>query len=170
VRRSRALAGSVVFFLIGPGLEAGLGPYLLATVTDAPAHWPAAVRVAGALLIAAGLAVLVSVFARFVTEGAGTPSPAAPTQRLIVGGAYRYVRNPMYVATAAVIVGEALAFAEPVLFAGAGAYCVALGLFGRFVEEPRLQRRFGGPYEAYRRAVPAWRPRLRPWDQSDGGN
>jgi hypothetical protein len=27
--------------------------------------------------------------------------------------------------------------------------------------------RFGADYEAYRRAVPAWRPRLRPWTPDD---
>jgi protein-S-isoprenylcysteine O-methyltransferase Ste14 len=29
------------------------------------------------------------------------------------------------------------------------------------VEEPRLARRFGAAYDAYRRAVPGWLPRLR---------
>jgi protein-S-isoprenylcysteine O-methyltransferase Ste14 len=164
VRRSQAAAGTAVFFLAGPGLEAGVGPYLLTRVAGGQQDWPPVVRIAGAAMIAAGLAVLIGVFARFVREGAGTPSPAAPATRLIVGGAYRYVRHPMYVATAAVIVGEGLAFGEPVLFAGACAYVVTLGLFGRLVEEPRLARRFGARYDAYRRAVPGWRPRLRPWD------
>jgi len=107
--RGRALvAGNIMFFLAGPGLEAGLGPWLLATVAggDAPDGWPVAVRVLGALLMACGLAVLADVFARFVRDGAGTPSPAAPTARLIAGGAFRYVRHPMYVATATIIVGR----------------------------------------------------------------
>jgi protein-S-isoprenylcysteine O-methyltransferase Ste14 len=169
VRRSRAAAGSAVFFLVGPGLEAGVGPWLLTrTGVWAGGDWPAAVRALGWLLIAAGLAVLVSVFARFVSEGAGTPSPAAPTERLVVGGAYRHVRNPMYVATAAVIAGEALAFAQPILLVAAAAYCVTLASFGRLVEEPRLARRFGAAYDAYRHAVPAWWPRLRPWRPGPG--
>jgi protein-S-isoprenylcysteine O-methyltransferase Ste14 len=164
VRRSPAVVGSVVFFLIGPGLEAGVGPWLVTRPGLWHAHgWPTALRFAGAALIAAGLTVLVGVFARFVSEGAGTPSPSAPTARLIVGGAYRHVRNPMYVATAAVIAGEALAFAQPILLVAAALYVTALGLLGRFVEEPRLARRFGAAYDDYRAAVPAWRPRLRPW-------
>jgi protein-S-isoprenylcysteine O-methyltransferase Ste14 len=170
VRPTRAAAiGSALFFLIGPGLEAGVGPWLVTRTGVWAGHgWPVAVRVAGALLMAGGLAVLVPVFARFVTEGAGTPSPAAPSARLIVGGAYRHVRNPMYLATAAVIVGEGLAFAQPILFLAAAVYCVALATLGRVVEEPRLARRFGPSYTAYRRAVPAWRPRLRPWDPGAG--
>ena len=156
--------GSALFFLIGPGLEAGVGPWLLTRVGAWDGgDWPVAVRAAGVVLIAAGVAALVAVFARFVTEGAGTPSPAAPAARLIVGGAYRYVRNPMYVATAAVIVGEALAFAQPILLVAAVVYVVALATFGRLVEEPRLARRFGRAYDDYRAAVPAWRPRLTPW-------
>lgn len=163
MRTARPVAGTVLFFLVGPGLEAGIGPYLLARVAGGPADWPVAARIAGVALMAAGLAVLVGVFARFVAEGAGTPSPAAPATRLIVGGAYRHVRHPMYVATAAVIVGEALAFARPILLVAAAAYCATLAVLARFVEEPRLARRFGPPYERYRRAVPGWRPRLRPW-------
>jgi protein-S-isoprenylcysteine O-methyltransferase Ste14 len=170
VRRTHAAAGSALFFLAGPGLEAGVGPYLLARLAGGDADWPVAIRAAGVALMAAGLAVLVSVFARFVREGAGTPSPAAPARRLIVGGAYRHVRHPMYVATAAVIVGEALAFAQPILLVGAAAYGAALGTFSRLVEEPRLRRRFGAAYDAYARAVPGWRPRLRPWDQSAGNS
>ena len=34
--------------------------------------------------------------------------------------------------------------------------------FVRGYEEPTLSRQFGSEYEAYRRAVPGWRPRLRP--------
>jgi len=30
-------------------------------------------------------------------------------------------------------------------------------------EQPVLSERFGDEYEDYRRNVPAWRPRLRPW-------
>ena len=58
----------------------------------------AVLRVLGAALIVAGLVVLVQAFVRFVMEGVGTPAPVAPTEHLVVGGLYRYVRNPMYVA------------------------------------------------------------------------
>ena len=70
----------------------------------------------------------------------------------------------MYVATATVIVGEALLFAQPVLLLGAAAYLTAMATLVHAVEEPRLARRFGASYDAYRQAVPGWIPRLRPWD------
>jgi hypothetical protein len=59
-------------------------------------------------MVAIGAAVVIHAFVRFVREGVGTPAPAAPTQRLVVGGLYRYVRNPMYLAVLATITGQAL--------------------------------------------------------------
>ncbi len=165
MRRTQAAAGSIAFFLVGPGLEAGVGPWLLVRVAGSEIDgWPTALRVLGALLMVVGIATLVDVFARFVGDGAGTPSPAAPTTQLLVSGAFRHLRHPMYVATATVIVGESLAFAQPVLLVGAAAYLTAMATLVHTVEEPRLARRFGASYDAYRRAVPGWVPRRRPWD------
>lgn len=156
--------GSVIFFLIGPGLEAGVGPFLL-TGFEVGAGLPGApaLRALGVVLIAGGLAVLLDTFARFARDGSGTPSPMAPPRQLVVCGAYRFVRNPMYVATAAVIVGEALVLRRPVLLVAAAIYCAALAALGRLREEPLLRERFGPQYDAYRAAVPGWRPRLTPW-------
>jgi protein-S-isoprenylcysteine O-methyltransferase Ste14 len=159
--RARAAAGSLVFLVVAPGVVAGLVPWLL-TGWDANEASRAAV-VVGWLLIGSGTAVLLSAFARFVLEGLGTPAPVAPTERLVVGGLYRYVRNPMYLAVAAVIVGQALVLGRPVLFAYAALFGVVVWAFVRWYEEPTLTRRFGAGYDAYRRAVPGWRPRLRPW-------
>ena len=104
----RAAVYTVVFFFLAPGANAVLVPWLL-TGWDHPASF-GALDVLGALLVAAGLAVVVACFARFVTEGHGTPAPTAPTDTLVVGGIYRHVRNPMYVGVAAMIGGQALLF------------------------------------------------------------
>lgn len=153
-----------MFFVLGPGLEAGLGPWLLTRweVGDA-LPGALAVRGAGVLLIVAGLAVLVHAFVRFAHDGSGTPAGVAPPARLVATGAYRHVRNPMYVATAAVIVGEALLLRRPVLLLAAAAYVSAFAVWVRLAEERLLAERFGADYEAYRQAVPGWLPRLRPW-------
>jgi protein-S-isoprenylcysteine O-methyltransferase Ste14 len=124
-------------------------------------------RVLGVILLAAGLFALVQAFVRFVVEGLGTPAPIAAPERLVVGGLYRYVRNPMYVAVLAVIVGQVLILGQLVLLPYAAAFWVITAAFVRFYEEPALTRRFGADYEAYRRAVPAWRPRLRPWEPGE---
>lgn len=162
--RAPAAILTAVFFLVSPGLELVVGPWLLtgfergSGLPDAPA-----VRVLGALLIAGGVAVVLQAFVRFVADGGGTPSPAAPPRSLVVTGAYRHVRNPIYVATAAAIVGEALVLTQPVLLLAAGAYLAALATWARLREEPALAERFGAEYVAYRRAVPGWLPRVRPW-------
>ena len=116
------------------------------------------------MLLVLGVAGLVQAFARFVVEGLGTPSPLAPTERLVVGGWYRYVRNPMYVAVVTAIVGQALWFGQPVLLGYAALVWAVVAAFVRWYEEPNLTRRFGDDYRVYRAAVPGWIPRLRPWD------
>jgi protein-S-isoprenylcysteine O-methyltransferase Ste14 len=165
MRRPAAAVGSAVFFLVGPGIVAGLIPWWLTgwRVREPVPYW-APMRVLGVILLAAGLFALVQAFVRFVVEGLGTPAPIAAPERLVVGGLYRYVRNPMYVAILTVIVGQALILGQLVLLPYAAAFWVITAAFVRWYEEPALTRRFGADYEAYRRAVPAWRPRLRPWE------
>lgn len=159
-----AAVGSLVFFVVAPGLVAGLIPWWLTgwQLRDPLPYW-LPLRIAGAALLAAGLAVLVQAFARFVMEGLGTPAPIAPTRQLVIGGLYRHVRNPMYVAVIAIIVGQVLILGQPWLLAYAAAVWLACAAFVRWYEEPALARRFGVCYAAYRRGVPAWWPRARPW-------
>jgi len=123
----------------------------------------APVGVLGVLLLVAGSLVLLHAFARFVVEGVGTPAPVAPTERLVVGGIYRYVRNPMYLAVAATIVGQSLLLGRLGLLLYAAAFVVVVVAFVRLYEEPTLAARYGDGYEAYRRSVPGWLPRRRPW-------
>jgi protein-S-isoprenylcysteine O-methyltransferase Ste14 len=148
-----------VFFVVAPGMVAGLVPWLLTRWEAAGPPWSTALRVLGAGLVLAGAGVLVHAFARFVVEGLGTPAPVAPTEHLVVGGLYRWVRNPMYLAVTAMIVGQALLLGRPVLLLYAAAVLLACAAFVRWHEEPALARRFGPEYEAYRRDVPGWWPR-----------
>jgi protein-S-isoprenylcysteine O-methyltransferase Ste14 len=104
--------------------------------------------------------VLLQAFGRFVWEGVGTPAPPAPTERLVVGGLYRYVRNPMYLALQAVIIGQFLLLDRPALLYYALAVLAMTVAFVRLYEEPALARAYGEQYEAYRRAVPGWLPRF----------
>ena len=156
-----------MFLVVAPGLVAGVLPWLL---TGWASHaWWAPVRLLGAVLIAAGLACLLEAFARFALEGVGTPAPVAPTARLVVGGPYRHVRNPMYLAVGSLIVGQALVLGQAWLLVYAAGFAVAVAAFVRCYEEPALARRFGGAYEDYRRAVPAWWPRRTPWVSEPSG-
>jgi protein-S-isoprenylcysteine O-methyltransferase Ste14 len=158
MRTTTAAAGSAIFLVIAPGAVAGLAPWWL-TGWQAGAPYPVPLRAGGAVLLAVGVLALVHAFARFVIEGTGTPAPPAPTQQLVTGGLYRYVRNPMYLAVLAVITGQALLLSRPVLLVYAAAVGGAVGAFARWYEEPALARQYGAQYQAYRRQVPAWCPR-----------
>jgi protein-S-isoprenylcysteine O-methyltransferase Ste14 len=152
----------LLFLVLASCVEAGVGPWLLTggwEIGDGPPPHVAGWQIAGAVLVVAGFALLLHTFTRFAIEGVGTPTPLAPPERLVVGGAYRWLRNPQYVATAAIIAGQGLVLAQPILLAGAALYVATFAVFARRHEEPLLAQRFGDEYEAYRRAVPGWWPR-----------
>ena len=167
--RVRAAVGSAVFFVLAPGVVAGVVPWWLTgwRARALPAWW-LPLRVAGVVLVVAGAGVLVHAFARFVAEGLGTPAPVAPTRELVVGGLYRYVRNPMYLAVLAAIVGQALVLGQLVLLPYAAVVAAAFVAFVHGYEEPTLARQFGARYLADRQAVPGWWPRRHPWPPDRG--
>jgi protein-S-isoprenylcysteine O-methyltransferase Ste14 len=167
VRRARAAAGSIVFLVVAPGVVAGVVPWWLTRwrVEEPLPYW-LPLRILGVVLLVAGLGVLFSAFARFVVEGVGTPAPVAAPERLVVGGLYRFVRNPMYLAIEAAVVGQALLLGRPILLAYAVGLGAAFAAFVHWYEEPTLRRRFGEQYEEYRRVVPGWWPRGHPWEPS----
>jgi protein-S-isoprenylcysteine O-methyltransferase Ste14 len=161
MRKITATAGSAVFLVLAPGVVAGLVPWWL-TGWRMGAAFPAPVEITGAVLAAAGAAVLLTAFAQFAMQGRGTPAPSAPTEQLVVRGLYRYVRNPMYLAVLAVITGQALLLSRPVLLGYSAAVAAAFIAFVYGYEQPTLTRRYGAQYQAYQRTVPGWQPRLRP--------
>lgn len=160
--RNEALIGSAAFLVIAPGTVAGLVPWLIT-------HWRAGddasmgYTVTGGVLIALSLALLIECFVRFAVKGQGTPAPIAPTNKLVVNGAYARVRNPMYVAVTGLIFGQALLFASAALIAYAIAVWFGFLTFVIYYEEPRLRRAFPDDYPAYFQNVPRWRPRFSPW-------
>lgn len=165
MRRQQAALGSAVFFLAAPVVVAGVLPWWITGWSrEAPSSWVGSASVAvGGALVLAGLVVLVRAFMRFVDEGGGTPAPVAPTERLVVGGDYRYVRNPMYVAVVAIVLGQALVFRSVQLLLYAVVIWAVMAAFVRWHEEPVLRRRFGGQYASYRSSVRAWWPRSSQW-------
>jgi protein-S-isoprenylcysteine O-methyltransferase Ste14 len=165
--RTRAAVGSFAFAIGQPGVMAGLVPYWITGGWNA-AGAPLAVQLAGAVLLAAGVGVLAHTVIRFAVEGLGTPFPAAPTRNLVVSGAYRYVRNPMYLAVIATILGQAAILGGASLVVYAAILWVTVASFVRFYEEPTLSSTYGEQYAAYRRAVRGWWPRATPWTAERG--
>jgi protein-S-isoprenylcysteine O-methyltransferase Ste14 len=168
--RPLAVFGSLVFLVLAPGFVVGLVPFWISRWRFRPPMlgW-AAVRAVGAVLIVVGLTVLLESFWRFAMKGLGTPAPVLPTRELVVSGLYRYVRNPMYLAVVAMIVGQAFLFGDVRLLKyGALVWC-AFHLFVLVYEEPTLAAAYPAEYPVFREHVRRWIPRLHPWreDRAD---
>ncbi|TAJ24692.1 MAG: isoprenylcysteine carboxylmethyltransferase family protein [Reyranella sp.] len=164
VQRTIAVLGSAVFFVVAPFTLAGLIPW---SVTDWQLQPPflglELTRGIGAMLILAGVPGLVDAFARFALQGLGTPAPIAPPRTLVVTGLYRFVRNPMYVAVVAIILGQAMLLGDWRLIVYGAVLWLGFHVFVVGYEEPTLERTFGSEYEAFCAAVPRWIPRITPW-------
>jgi protein-S-isoprenylcysteine O-methyltransferase Ste14 len=164
---TQAALGSVLFFMVAPAVVAGVVPWSITRYSDL---LDSPIAALGLLVVALGVAALVSCFVQFVREGRGTPAPIAPTEELVVGGLYRWVRNPMYLAVGAIILGQAVAFGSIGVLVWFALFAVAVVSFVAGYEQPTLQRTYGRAYDAYCRAVPAWWPRLTPWDGANGSS
>jgi protein-S-isoprenylcysteine O-methyltransferase Ste14 len=163
MRTPAAAVASAAFFIVAPGTLTGLGPWLITRwqLPDVGPVWRG-VQALGVVFIVVGIVPPIHAFVQFVKAG-GTPMPIAPTRRLVVGGFNRYIRNPMYAGLLLVILGQAMLFRSFALLVYAAATWVITASFVRWYEEPTLTRQYGDEYLNYRRNVPAWWPRLRPW-------
>ena len=171
MQKVSAVLGSALFFVVAPCLLAGLIPWSMTRWAFRPAFLGLEVtRAIGVLLILVSLPGLVDSFARFALQGLGTPAPVAPTKNLVVTGLYRYVRNPIYVAVVAIILGQAMLFGDSRLILFGALLWLAFHLFVVAYEEPTLQRTFGAEYQAYRANVPRWVPRVTPWRAPEVGS
>src|SRR5215218_7441953 len=144
--RVRAWVGTLVFLVVTPGVVAGLIPWLI-TGWRIPwtGGWGSTTAIVAAVAILSGVVVLLDAFARFARAD-GTPAPPAPTAHLVVVGPYRYVRNPMYLAVLAIILGQALLFGSGAALVYAAIVLLAVALFVRGYEEPTLEQEYGDEY------------------------
>jgi protein-S-isoprenylcysteine O-methyltransferase Ste14 len=159
--RWAAVLATAVFALVAQGGGVVLLPYAITRWQPGTPRWPEAVLVIGVALIAAGGIVVAWAFAQFATEGIGVPIPVEPNSRqLTIGGPYRYIRNPLYAASAVAITGQALLLSRAVLMIYAAAFLAVTVFLAHWVEDPALARRYGQQFEAYQSQVPGWWPRL----------
>jgi protein-S-isoprenylcysteine O-methyltransferase Ste14 len=156
----KPVLNTLLFTILVPATAAGWIPLWLrgnASMTDM-----VALRGVSILLIAVGVAIyLHSAFWGFALHGLGTPAPIAPTKKLVVVGLHRYVRNPMYIGVALMVLGQAMLFWSWHLLGYAVLFLIIVHLFVVFYEEPTLERQFGQEYGDYRKRVPRWIPRFR---------
>ena len=160
----RSIVVSILFTVFGgPGFLFVYVPYLI-TRFHIPAGEPMWQRAVAAAMILAGIIPLLASALRFIYAGHGTLVPAVPTERLVVSGLYRHVRNPMYAGGLLALAGEALLFSSRHLVYDLIFFWLAAYLFILVYEEPTLARRYPEDYARYKRNVPRWIPRLSPWD------
>jgi protein-S-isoprenylcysteine O-methyltransferase Ste14 len=124
-----------------------------------PIALPSWLRPIGFGLASVGALLAGACVATFVTKGRGTPAPFDPPREFVASGPYRYVRNPMYVGAAMVILGAGLVLSSPWVAMLALAFLLIMHLFVVLYEEPALTSRFGADYQQYKSSVPRWRIR-----------
>lgn len=123
------------------------------------------VIVVGCGVIALGLLLVIKTNLIFAKIGKGTLAPWDPPKNFVISGIYRYVRNPMIIGVAIILSGEALLFGSLVTFIWVICFLVGNHVYFIKKEEPGLETRFGSKYLLYKKNVPRWIPRLKPWTE-----
>jgi protein-S-isoprenylcysteine O-methyltransferase Ste14 len=117
------------------------------------------------------LVLVVTTVRLFILIGKGTLAPWDPTQKLVVVGVYRHVRNPMISGVTAILLGEAITLGSVGLLIFCALFLATNMIYIPLSEEPGLIQRFGDDYRTYQQNVPRWIPRLTPWTSvSNTGN
>jgi protein-S-isoprenylcysteine O-methyltransferase Ste14 len=116
----------------------------------------------GLALMVAGSILAFVCFGLFSAGGSLSRHAYFPDpSRFISSGPYRYVRNPMTKGGLTVLCGWGLYRLSTAILLFAGFMAVAMHLFVVYVEEPKLERRFGASYREYTRRVNRWIPSWR---------
>jgi protein-S-isoprenylcysteine O-methyltransferase Ste14 len=152
---------NLLFTVFVPGTVAGFVPFRIVSRDPGMVAWSATRLILAAPVAVLGSSIYLSCLWDFAVTGRGTPAPIDPPKHLVVRGLYRRVRNPMYVGVLLVVAAWALLFRSSAVAWYGVAVALLVHSFVVLVEEPLLRRRFGAAYQAYRRAVPRWVPRLR---------
>ncbi|MGB7624358.1 MAG: isoprenylcysteine carboxylmethyltransferase family protein [Terriglobia bacterium] len=164
-----ALFKTALFTVLVPGTVTILVPYyLLSSRTSTPPLNLGVLRYFGLLPLIVGALVYLRCAWDFAIGGRGTPAPIDPPRELVVKGLYRYVRNPMYIGVALVVLGEAIFVRARILFEYVAIVFFFFYLFVLVYEEPTLRRKFGESYDRYCRSVPRWIPRMRAYEEKHG--
>jgi protein-S-isoprenylcysteine O-methyltransferase Ste14 len=121
----------------------------------APEAFAPVLRWAGGALIAVWLGLAIWAVITFRRAGT-TPHPNHPTTALTFGGPYAFTRNPMYLGFVLMSVGVAFVANAlwPLLTVLPAILTVRRAVIHK--EEAYLARKFGAPYEDYKKRVRRW--------------
>lgn len=155
------VARTIAYSILVPGAVTILGPYLMLHAWGRGHDLPVGpLWLLGLPAIALGAAIYAWCAWNFMVSGRGTPNIVVGPKALVVRGLYRYVRNPMYLGTMLVLLGEALFLGEAILLVYSAECLIFMLAWVHFYEEPVLRRKFGEAYERYCRSTPRWVPRM----------
>ncbi|MFA6165258.1 MAG: prolipoprotein diacylglyceryl transferase family protein [Gemmatimonadaceae bacterium] len=122
---------------------------------------------AGALLVAAGVALMAAGTIALWRYGGGLPMSAFPPERLVSRGIYRYLADPLYVGAVAVAIGTSLIFASPAgLWIVSPVFALACVAWVMGFERERTRQRFGTVAEPVLRLPPAVDDAPTPWHRA----
>ncbi len=112
-----------------------------------------------------GIALVLGCEVKFKKDAGGTLSPIEElnTQKLVTDGLYAYMRNPMIIGGALLILGLALSFQSNRFLAFFPYFVAVKTIWFKYSEEPSMERRFGQAYVQYKNNVSRWVPRLSPY-------
>lgn len=96
-------------------------------------------------------------------QGEGTPIPLDPTKRLVRSGIYAYVSNPMQLSAALIWIILGIYLGNFWIVAAAGMAWVFVQGMVRWHHRHDLQKRFPDGWPGYKKNVPEWVPRWKPW-------
>ena len=117
----------------------------------------------GVIIMVIGLFAVSMTVSNIMRIGKGTLAPWSPSQHLVISGLYRYVRNPMIMGVLTVLIGESIAILSHRILIWAGCFFVINTIWFLVFEEPSLEKKFGEEYRQYKRNVPRWVPRVKPY-------
>ena len=117
-------------------------------------------RMIGFVFLGTGAVLVLACAGVFITRGRGTPAIFDPPRQFVAVGPYKLVRNPMYIGGLMLLAGFGFYQGSFAILLFASAMLALFHLFVVFVEEPGLERRFGGSYLAYKQSVNRWLPKF----------
>ena len=135
-----------------PVLGAGLGLHFAFPLPFLPDLW---LQLAIGLPIM-GIAGILAASAIRALRRAGTTPGFKPTTAIVVGGPFKFSRNPMYLALTVVYIGIAIAVNSlwAIILLPVPLVVISLGVINR--EERYLERKFGQDYTRYKARVRRW--------------
>ena len=124
----------------------------------------------GVYILCVGLLILILTISAFIRKGNGTLAPWNPTKKLVKGGLYSYVRNPMIMGVMTVLSGESIALLSKSIFIWTILFFLINNFYFIWIEEPLLTKKFGKDYVEYKRHVRRWMPRFRSFKKNGKTN